>query len=183
MTIAQFEANFPDEETCKAYLVARRWPNGVYCPRCGNTKVYTVDRALHWQCYECAAQRWLSVFPYRRDDLREYQQAAPGVVPRDAPDADQQEGHQRLAGQRVMGFGSYETAHSMCHKIRAALDRAGNKLGGIVEVDETYVGGKTRTAICGTRAASAAASARKTPMVGAVSRKGNVIARVSQSRR
>ena len=39
MTIAQFEAAFPDEEACRAYLVARRWPNGVQCPRCGNAKV------------------------------------------------------------------------------------------------------------------------------------------------
>ena len=40
MTIAQFEARFPDEEACNAYLIARRWPNGVHCPRCGNPKVY-----------------------------------------------------------------------------------------------------------------------------------------------
>src|SRR5712664_707065 len=39
MTVAQFEKAFPDEEACKAYLVARRWPNGVHCPRCGNTEV------------------------------------------------------------------------------------------------------------------------------------------------
>jgi hypothetical protein len=31
MTIAQFEATFPDEEACRTHLVARRWPNGVYC--------------------------------------------------------------------------------------------------------------------------------------------------------
>ena len=36
MTVAQFDATFPDEDACKAYLQARRWPNGVHCPRCGN---------------------------------------------------------------------------------------------------------------------------------------------------
>ena len=36
MTVAQFEAMFPDEDACKAYLAARRWPDGVHCPRCGN---------------------------------------------------------------------------------------------------------------------------------------------------
>lgn len=46
--------------------------------------------------------------------------------------------------QRVMGFGSYGTAHSMCHKIRAALIEPETKLGGIVEVDETFVGGKAK---------------------------------------
>ena len=43
-----------------------------------------------------------------------------------------------LQVQRVMGFGSYGTAHSMCHKIRAALVEPETKLGGIVEVDESY---------------------------------------------
>jgi hypothetical protein len=43
---------------------------------------------------------------------------------------------------RIMGFGSYETAHSMCLKIRAALIEPEPKLGGVVEVDETYIGGK-----------------------------------------
>ena len=42
MTEAQFEAAFPDEEACKAYLVKRRWPNGVYCPRRGAVKVFPV---------------------------------------------------------------------------------------------------------------------------------------------
>jgi hypothetical protein len=44
--------------------------------------------------------------------------------------------------QRVMGFGSYNTAWYMCHRIRAALASGDfEKLGGIVEVDETFVGG------------------------------------------
>ena len=52
---AQFDAAFPDEEACKAYLVARRWPDGVHCPRCGNPKVYDLkSRQWHWQCEQCA---------------------------------------------------------------------------------------------------------------------------------
>src|SRR5580692_5447103 len=46
---------------------------------------------------------------------------------------------------RYMGFGSYKTAWLMCHKIRTALIEDHEKLlGGIVEVDETYVGGKDK---------------------------------------
>jgi hypothetical protein len=41
-----------------------------------------------------------------------------------------------------MGFGTHETALRMTHKIRAAMIKAPGKLGGIVEVDETYVCGK-----------------------------------------
>ena len=45
---------------------------------------------------------------------------------------------------RYMGFGSYKTAWLMCHKIRTALIEDVKQLGGIVEVDETYVGGNDR---------------------------------------
>jgi hypothetical protein len=40
LTAAQFERMFPDEDACKTYLQARRWPEGVCCPRCGNPDVY-----------------------------------------------------------------------------------------------------------------------------------------------
>ena len=53
--VAQFEAMFPDEEACKVYLVARRWPNGVCCARCGSTHVYELKTtAFKWECMDCA---------------------------------------------------------------------------------------------------------------------------------
>src|SRR6185312_16379230 len=79
--------------------------------------------------------------------------------------------------QRMMGFGSYETAHSMCHKIRAALIEPQKKLGGIVEVDETWVGGKDKNKHWDKRSGKSG-PADKSPVIGAVQRKGNVIARV-----
>src|ERR1700691_4937813 len=55
MTVPQFERLFPTDDACKAYLVARRWPQGVHCPRCGNVDVYPVtNRPFHWQCCKCA---------------------------------------------------------------------------------------------------------------------------------
>ena len=56
MTIAQWEATFPDDDACKAYLAANRWSEGVSCPRCGNTNVYRLDKDWHWQCHACAPQ-------------------------------------------------------------------------------------------------------------------------------
>jgi Transposase zinc-ribbon domain/ISXO2-like transposase domain len=41
LTIAQFEKQFPNEDACRLYLQANRWPDGVIrCPRCGNDKVH-----------------------------------------------------------------------------------------------------------------------------------------------
>ena len=86
----------------------------------------------------------LSVLSYCWNDLREHQQAARPVVQSRPLDDDQQEGISSLQIQRQAGFGSYETALDVTHKIRAALIQPQEKLGGIVEVDETFVGGKVQ---------------------------------------
>lgn len=51
LTIPQFEAMFPNEDACRAYLTANRWPDGVVkCPRCNNEHVYVLEsRPHHWQ--------------------------------------------------------------------------------------------------------------------------------------
>ena len=47
-------ARFQTEEDCKAFLVSRRWPDGVHCPRCGNTKVWEAKhKPFHWLCKAC----------------------------------------------------------------------------------------------------------------------------------
>ena len=59
MSNAQFEARFTDEEACKAYLVARRWPNGVACPRCGSVRTGELSRfgstpcKAQYRCEDC----------------------------------------------------------------------------------------------------------------------------------
>jgi hypothetical protein len=144
MTVAQFETMFPDEEACKAYLVARRWPDGVKCPRCGAEGSPLSWRPFHWQCYNCAPRSSYrfshivgTIFENTNKPLREWFKVVHLML-------NTKKGISALQIQRVMGFGSYDTAHSMCRKIRAALIEPETKLGGIVEVDETFVGGKAK---------------------------------------
>ena len=69
LTVKQFEELFPHEDTCKAYLQARRWPEGPRCPRCGNPAVYDLpSRKWHWQC-EKLHSRWVSVLHFGWHDL------------------------------------------------------------------------------------------------------------------
>jgi hypothetical protein len=78
--------------------------------------------------------------------------------------------------QRQMGFGPYETALNTTHKIRTALIQPQEKLGGIVEVDETWIGGEDKNRHWNKRKHNPIAG--KTPIIGAVRRKGNVVTRV-----
>src|SRR5437868_6816622 len=179
ITIAQFETTLPHEEACRVYLKARRWPAGVACPRCGNPKVYELKtRAWHWQCEQCADDGYRfsiiagTIFENTNKPLREWFRVVHMML-------TSKKGISALQIQRVMGFGSYGTAHSMCHKIRAALIEPEVKLGGIVEVDETWIGGKDYNKHWDKRSGGrGGAGSGKTPIIGAVSRKGNVVARV-----
>jgi transposase-like protein len=180
MTVAQFEATFPDEEACKGYLVARRWPDGVHCPRCGSVKVFPVkSMPFKWQCYACAPNSGYrfsviagTIFENTNKPLRDWFRVVHLMLAG-------KKGTSALQIQRIMGFGSYETAHSMCHKIRAALIEAEAKLGGIVEVDETFIGGKDKNKHCDKRTfGTGPYGSDRTSVIGAVFRKGNVVTRV-----
>ena len=186
LTSAQFEALFPvgDEGACKAYLVARRWPNGVHCPRCGNVKVYPLASGFHWQCEACAEDGYRfsgiagTIFENTNKPLRDWFKVTHLML-------TSKKGMSALQIMRYMGFGSYRTAWSMCHKIRTALIEPETKLGGIVEVDETFVGGKYKNRHKGKRGGDGSAAgpiaSGKIPVIGAVKRKGNVVARVVRS--
>jgi IS1 family transposase len=184
LTSAQFDALFPDEEACAAYLVARRWPEGVHCPRCGATDPHPLStRPFHWQCYQCAPDTSYrfshiagTIFENTNKPLRDWFKVTHLMLV-------SKKGMSALQIYRYMGFGSYKTAWYMCHRIRAALvERDMEKLGGIVEVDETFVGGKWYNKHWDKRGGGTGGiGSGKTAIIGAVRRKGNVVARVIEN--
>lgn len=179
MTTAEFDELFPDEDACKAYLAARRWPIGIRCPRCGNENVYPVtNRPYHWQCGRCSAAGGYrfsviagTLFQNTNVPLRTWLKVIYLVL-------TSKKGVAALQVHRMMGLGSYQTAHYMCHRIRAALiDPEFRKLMGIVEVDETYIGRKSKNRHWGKRTPGTG-GARKETVIGAVERQGAVVAHV-----
>lgn len=181
MSAAQFDKAFPDEEACCAYLVSKRWPEGVKCPRCQSSKLTELKgNPWHWQCYTCAAVSSYrfshitgTIFENTNKPLKDWFRVAHLML-------TSKKGMSALQICRFMGFGSYKTAWYMCHRIRVAL-AAGDvqKLGGIVEVDETFIGGKSRNKHdYGDGTGTGGMGSGKTPVAGAISRKGNVVARV-----
>jgi hypothetical protein len=178
MTEREFEARFPfgDEDACKAYLKARRWPNGVVCLHCGNPAVYDLhSRKWHWQCEQCAPDGYRfsilvnTIFENTNKPLRDWFKVVHLMT-------TSKKGISSPQIQRQMGFGSYETALRMTHKIRAAMMQPQEKLGGTVEIDETFVvGGKDQNRHWDKKKGH---HDDKTPVIGAVRRKGNVVTRV-----
>jgi transposase-like protein len=181
MSVAQWEKAFPDEDACDAYLVQHRWPDGVHCPRCGSIRVYELKtRKWHWECPDCrqgGAYRFSditgTIFENTNMDLRQWFRVIHLML-------TSKKGISARQVHRYMGFGSYKTAWYMCHRIRAALqDNEFKKLMGVVEVDETFVGGKAKNRHWDKRdGMGGGTGSGKAAVIGAVSRKGNVVARV-----
>jgi ISXO2-like transposase domain/Transposase zinc-ribbon domain len=185
MTIAQFEAAFPNEEACDAYLVAHRWPDGVICPRCGSDRPYPLKTMkFKWECPDCSPSGYRfsniagTVFENTNVNLREWFCVIHMML-------TSKKGVSARQVHRVMGFGSYKTAWYMCHRIRAALqDKEFKKLLGVVEVDETFIGGLAKNKHKDKRGGgngTGGTGSGKSVVVGAVQRKGNVVARVIEN--
>ena len=182
MSIQKFEATFPNEDACKDYLVARRWPNGVRCPRCKNPEVYELKaREYHWQCHKCDEDGYRfslyvgTIYENTNMPLKTWFRVIHMMV-------TSKKGVSALQVHRTIGTGSYRTAWYMCHRIRAGLLDPKEKLGGVVEMDETYIGGKDRNRHWDKRSGGTGGKgSKKEPILGAVSRKGNVVARAIDS--
>jgi hypothetical protein len=170
-----------DEDACRAYLIARRWPDGVNCPRCGNVKVYKLASGFHWQCEACAKDGYRfsciagTIFENTNKPLRDWFKITHLILTSKKGMSARQLG-------RYMGFGSVKTAWLMAHKIRTALVEPETKLGGIVEIDETFIGGKAHNRHADKRDGKPGGTASgKAIIAGAIRRKGNVVARVMEN--
>jgi transposase-like protein len=137
-TLMELERRFGDDSCCRSYLFALRWPEGFVCPRCGGRAAWPMRRGL-WLCGGCRHQASVSAGTIFQDShlpLTTWFRAMWHVT-------SQKNGASALGLQRVLGLGSYKTAWAMLHKLRRAMVRPGrDRLTGVVEVDETYWGGK-----------------------------------------
>lgn len=170
------------------YLVSLRWPDGVKCPRCESSKVHKLSRPWKWQCKQCNKSGYRfsplagTIFENTNIPLSTWfrvifmmTQSKKGMS---AHQVYRMIGKQQEGKGKTGGPGSYRTAWYMCHRIRAAMkNNEFFKLIGEVEVDETYVGGKNKNRHRNKKV-SGSGTAGKVPVVGAIARKGSIVAKV-----
>ena len=136
-TLQEFDEWFASETACAEYLQRVRWADGFRCPHCGGTSAWATGRG-QFRCVQCQRQTSVTagtIFERTRKPLRTWFLAMGYMT-------HQKSGVSALGLQRVLGLGSYQTAWAWLHKLRRAMVRPGrDRLGGEVEVDESYVGG------------------------------------------
>lgn len=137
-TMVAFEKYFNTEQACRDYISKLRWPEGFRCPRCGGSKHWITQKGLY-RCGGCDAKVSVTagtIFQDTRLPLRMWFRAIWHIV-------TQKHGISGLGLQRVLGFRRYATTWILLHKLRTAMVRpCRERLSGIVEVDEIYVGGE-----------------------------------------
>ena len=155
------------DDKCREVLEGIRWPDGPACIRCGSYGASELPAGGLFHCSSCRYQFSVTAGTIMHDThlpLRKWFLAIYIMcVSKKGVSANQL--------KRMLGIGSYRTAWHLCHRIRAAMGNdpfTGPTLVGVVEVDETMVGGKVRGQ------GHKAARANKTYVAGAIQRGGRV---------
>ena len=145
-TLLEFQRAFPDDAACVAHLEELRWPDGFTCPRCKEVDepFRFLERPTVLRCRSCQGDTRLTagtILHGTRTPLLVWFWGA-YLVTTHTP------GLSAVQFQRQLGIKRYETAFQVLHRLRAALVRPGrDRIGSDgchVEVDEAYVGGRTR---------------------------------------
>ena len=137
----EFHAKFASEEACREYFSAVRWPSGFVCPHCGHTQGWRRSNRDEWICAKQACQKETSlragtVLHNSPKPLRAWLLAMFHM-------SVNKQGVSALRLQRLLGFGSYETALRWLRELRRVMahTETSEKLGPEVEVDEAFFGG------------------------------------------
>ncbi len=167
-TIKDFRSQFPDDAACLAYIFAQRHPEGIICPKCARKDTYTPIAKR--RAYACICGHQISpcagtIFHKSPTSLQTWFHAIflmsvgkNGVSAKEI--------------QRHVGV-TYKCAWRMAHQIRQLMQQDGEALSGMVEVDETYIGGSRRMS---------AKMENKTPVIGMKQRDGRLVAKAMPDR-
>ncbi|SPE40202.1 transposase [Candidatus Sulfotelmatobacter sp. SbA7] len=144
MTLPEVNILYPTDDRCRELLERLRWPEGVMCPRCKDTHISRLKEYARYECAACEYQFTVTSGTVFHDSHLPLPIWFVAVLLL----CEAKKGMSALQLKRTLWGqhkGSYKTAWYLCHRIRAAMKETERPmLDGVVEMDETYVGGKVR---------------------------------------
>ncbi len=142
-SLREFQARFPDDTACAAFLAAKRWPDSFRCPCCGGAKVWQLPsrKVPTFLCAGCRKETSITagtIMHRSHLPLTVWFWAAFLM-------ATHSNGMSALQLQSELGLGSYKTAWLLAMKLRLAMVAPGRSpLSGLVEADETEIRLRTK---------------------------------------
>jgi transposase-like protein len=141
MNLCDMVEQFNSEPKCRKYVEHLRWPDGPICPKCEGKKIYHLENRPLLKCASCEHQFSVTVGTIFHDTHLPLEKwfLATFLL------CESKKGMSACQIQRTLGIKTYKTAWYLCHRIRKAMQEVTPEpMGGKVEIDETYVGGKKR---------------------------------------
>jgi transposase-like protein len=172
-TLTDFTDYFRDEATCVQHFTATRFAHGEYCPHCGHGKIHLFANGKRYRCAGCKQDftiRTNTVFGESKLSLRKWFMAVYLL-------STTSKGISSVQLAKHVGV-TQKTAWFMAHRIRKAHQQNKGLLTGTIEADETYVGGKEANKHASKRMHAGRGGVGKAVVFGAVSRDGEVRAKV-----
>ncbi len=139
LTISTFQLfqMFPDQESARVYLESRLWPEGAKCPVCGLGTRITIRKNGYYRCNQCKEDftvRTGTIFERSHVPLHKWIYAMYLLV-------TSRKGISSMQLSKEIGI-TQKSAWFVLQRLREACGSNPDMLEGIIEIDETYIGGK-----------------------------------------